>query len=124
MKLIALALALILAGLFAKQRFLSFAAQSPADYSSTEPGFEIKKHLSGKILSEGIVFGPRGRMTSSFVAEMRGEWDGNQGTLTEDFTYSNGVNRKRKWFLTVEADGTLTLKADDTGEAVRPRGRQ
>ena len=113
MKILSILLLLALGLVFVKTRVLSFGAQSPEDYAGTTPAFSIKEQLSGRIASEGIVFGPRGRMTSSFVADMYGEWDGNTGTLTEDFTYSNGTKRQRKWFLTINPDGTLTLKADD-----------
>lgn len=97
---------------------LSFRAQDPAEYAGTGPAFALKEHLSGEILSEGLVFGPSGRMTNSFVAKMVGKWDGDTGTLTEAFTYSNGTTQNRKWFLKIGNDNTFTATADDiVGEA-------
>lgn len=118
MKLLLALVLLTLAIILAKSLFMSFRAQSPSDYAGTGPEFVLTTHLNGDILSEGLVYGPTGKMTSSFVAQMVGEWDGNTGTLTENFTYSNGNTQVRKWFLTIVDDTTFTATADDIiGEA-------
>jgi len=44
---------------------------------------------------------------------MVGEWDGNTGTLTEYFTYSNGKQMTRKWYLTLGTGNRFTATADD-----------
>lgn len=113
MKLLSVFLLLVLLALFAKSRFLSFQAQSPEDYADTGPAFVLKTHLSGPILSEGLIYGPTGKMTNSFVARMVGEWDGDSGTLSEEFTYSNGKQQSRKWFLKLGEGNTFTATADD-----------
>ena len=118
MKLVAILLFLVLVAIFAKNMFLSFQAQSPKDYAATDPVFSLKQHLSGEIVSEGLIYGPTGRMTNSFVATMRGEWDGDAGTLSEEFTYSNGKQQSRKWFLKIGEGNSFTATADDiVGEA-------
>ncbi|MGB3313487.1 MAG: DUF3833 domain-containing protein [Albidovulum sp.] len=118
MKIAAVILFLFVLGIAAKSLFLSFRAQTPADYASTGPAFSLKEHLSGSILSEGVIYGPTGRMTNTFVAEMVGEWDGDTGTLSEHFVYSNGVEQHRKWYLKLGPDNTFTATADDiVGEA-------
>lgn len=113
MKLILLAALALLALIVAKGRFLSFRAQSPTDYSGTGPTFSLKDNLNGEILSEGLIYGPTGKMANSFVARMVGEWSGNSGTLTEYFTYSNGKQMNRKWYLTLGTGNTFTATADD-----------
>jgi len=110
--LVVLLLAIIVA-FVAKNRFLSFRSQSPSDYSGTGPAFKMKEALNGEILSEGLIYGPNGKMSNSFVARMLGEWDGNTGTLTEYFTYSNGKKMTRKWYLTLGTGTTFTATADD-----------
>ncbi len=118
MKLLAALLFLIVLAMIAKNMLFSFRAQSPADYADTGPAFSLKTHLSGEILSEGLIYGPNGKMTNSFVAKMVGEWDGDTGTLSEEFTYSNGKQQSRKWFLKLEDSNTFTATADDiVGEA-------
>lgn len=104
---------LAMAGVVTKSMFLSFRAQRPADYSGTGPAFSLKQHLSGRIRSEGVIYGPTGRMANSFVAEMHGEWEGDKGSLAEHFIYSNGSEQHRKWHLTLGRDNTFTATADD-----------
>ncbi len=96
-----------------KARFFSFRAQRPADYAGTGPAFSLVEHLSGPILSEGVIYGPAGRMANSFTARMVGEWHGDRGTLSEHFTYSNGREQHRKWHLKLCPDGRFTATADD-----------
>ena len=92
---------------------LSFRHQKPAHYAETGPAFDIKTHLNGPIISEGMIHGPNGRLASRFVARMKGTWDGNTGTLAEIFTYDNGTTQERKWFLTLGENGSFTATADD-----------
>ena len=88
MKLLLLLCLVILLGLAAQRLFFSFAAQDPQSYAATEPAFDIRAILNGPIQSEGVIFGPTGAATSRFVAQMRGSWQGDAGTLSEDFTLS------------------------------------
>ncbi|SLN27857.1 hypothetical protein PEL8287_01257 [Roseovarius litorisediminis] len=113
MQTLTVLLLLSVAAFLAKTLLLSFRAQSPDDYSDTGPDLDLKKHLSGSILSEGLIYGPAGRMTNSFVAEMQGDWSGDSGTLTEDFTYSNGRRQRRKWYLKTGPGNRFTATADD-----------
>ena len=113
MKLLTILPLLIVLAIFAKSFFLSFRAQSPEDYANTTPEFLLKTQLSGPILSEGVIYGPTGKMTNSFVAKMVGEWEGDTGTLSEEFTYSNGKQQSRKWFLKLGEGNTFTATADD-----------
>jgi hypothetical protein len=95
------------------RRFVGFAAQSVADYAGTRPAFDIRRQLSGPIVSEGVIFGPTGRVTSRFVAEMRGEWSGDTGTLEERFRFASGGTQERKWHLEMIGDGRFRATADD-----------
>ena len=118
MKFLTILLLLSFAVMLAKNMFLSFRAQDPSDYANTGPAFSLTTHLSGEILSEGLIFGPKGKMTNSFIARMVGQWDGDTGTLSEEFTYSNGQKQSRKWFLKLGNGNTFTATADDIiGEA-------
>lgn len=118
MKLLSLLLFLIIAAMLARNSLFSFQSQKPEDYDQSGPAFSLQQHLSGDILSEGIIYGPNGRMTNSFVATMVGEWNGDTGTLSEEFTYSNGRTQSRKWFLKAGDGDSFTATADDiVGEA-------
>ncbi|MCZ0811664.1 MAG: DUF3833 family protein [Pseudomonadota bacterium] len=113
MSALAAVLALILGALLVRARFFSFRSQKPGDYAEGAPAFSLQEHLSGEILSEGVIFGPDGRMTNSFVARMSGKWDGDAGVLSEDFTYSNGSQQARAWHITLGKGGRFTATADD-----------
>ena len=83
--------ALIVLSLIALARhFTSFTAQRPADYAGG-PAFDLRQHLSGPMVCEGVIFGPTGRVTSRFVADMLGSWTGPTGTLSEVFRYDSGT---------------------------------
>ncbi|TVP72441.1 MAG: DUF3833 domain-containing protein [Rhodobacteraceae bacterium] len=106
-------MALAFAALALIQRFRGFQAQSPQDYAKLEPRVDIREHLSGPIRCEGVIYGPMGRVTSRFVADMHGRWEGNRGVLAEDFIYDSGTKQKREWRLTLGNDGKVTAEADD-----------
>jgi hypothetical protein len=113
---------LTLALLTARSRYLSFRAQRPSDYTGKGPEFDLRRHLSGPILCEGVIYGPTGRVASRFVADMEGRWDGNTGTLAERFRYDSGRVQDRQWRLTLGNDGSIRAEADDvvgTGEGMQ-----
>lgn len=93
--------------------FMGFRAQRSQDYATLGPKFDARIHLSGPILCEGVIYGPLGRVTSRFVAEMHGIWHGNSGTLSESFRYDSGAQQERAWALTLGQGGALTATADD-----------
>ncbi len=106
-------IALTLALLALAQRVMGFQAQRPQDYAKLEPRVDIRKHLSGPIRCEGVIYGPMGRVTSRFTADMEGRWDGNRGILAEHFTYDSGTKQDREWRLTIGNGGQLVAEADD-----------
>ena len=105
--------ALVAALVMITQRLTGFQAQKPADYGTLEPRVDIRQHLSGPIRCEGVIYGPMGRVTSRFTADMQGRWDGNRGVLAEHFIYDSGTRQDREWRLTLGNDGRITAEADD-----------
>ena len=104
--------------LFLKRRATGFEAQRPRDYADTQPSFDLRRHLDGPLVCEGVIYGPLGRITSRFVADMAGLWDGNSGLLTERFRFDSGTIQHREWSLAVTADGQIRATAADVlGEA-------
>ena len=112
MTLAFIGLSLFAAVLFIQHK-IGFRAQKPRDYAAMAPIFDIRKHLNGKMLCEGLIYGPFGRVTSRFVAQMCVEWQGNIGRMTEDFCYDSGKNQHREWILTVSDDGHIKAEAPD-----------
>jgi hypothetical protein len=119
-------LAAFLAGLLAAlalvalwARTMTFRAQTPADLAARGPRFDPRRHLAGPILCEGVIYGPTGRVASRFVADMRGTWQGETGTLAETFRYDSGAVQERAWTLRLAPDGGLRATAADVeGEAM------
>lgn len=102
----------VLALIALRTRYASFAAQQPSDYAKG-PTFDLRQHLSGRMTCEGVIFGPTGRVTSRFVADMEGRWDGTTGTLAEVFRYDSGTVQHRAWTLALGPDGQITATAAD-----------
>ena len=100
----------VLAGL---SRLMGFRTQKPSDFASNGPDFDMATHLNGKILCEGVIYGPLGRVSSRFVADMLGTWEGKTGTLAETFRYDNGVVQERCWTLRVDDTGRIRADAPD-----------
>lgn len=113
MKLALVLLILVLFGLYAQRFFIGFAAQSPADYADTGPAFDIRVHLGGEMISEGLLFGPTGKVATRFVAKMSGKWNGASATLAEEFRYSSGGGQSREWAITMGKAGAFTATASD-----------
>ena len=103
------------AALFAlAQRYaLGFSAQRSGDYIDLGPQIDIREHLNGPILCEGVIYGPTGRVTSRFVADFDARWDGNRGVMTEHFRYDSGSEQTREWQLTLGNDGRIKAEAAD-----------
>ncbi len=97
---------------FQRQK-LSFIAQHPDDYDAKGPSLDLRHHLNGPLLCEGVLYGPTGRVTSRFVADMDVAWDGNVGTMKERFVYDDGSVQNRCWTLALGNDGSVKATAPD-----------
>lgn len=104
---------LMIAALILKGRYVSFWAQTPSDYAGHGPDFDIRTHLNGPIVCEGIIYGPLGRVTSRFTANFEASWDGNVGKMVEVFHYDSGNVQNREWTLTLGNDGAIKAEAPD-----------
>lgn len=108
-----LGMGLVLGALWAKARFWSFTSQTPQDYEKGSPQFDLREHLNGPILCEGVIYGPLGRVTSRFVGKFEARWDGNRGVMREHFIYDSGATQDREWHLEIGNDGQIKADADD-----------
>ena len=93
-------------------RLTGFRTQKPGDFTGG-PAFDMTTHLNGRIVCEGVIYGPFGRVSSRFVADMLGRWVGNTGTLTETFRYDTGAVQERCWTLRVDDEGAVSADAPD-----------
>ena len=94
-------------------RYAGFLAQAPEDYAEDATVFDIRTHLNGPIICEGVIYGPTGRVTSRFVGEFDCHWEGNRGVMKEHFRYNDGSEQTRAWDLTLGNDGRIKALASD-----------
>jgi hypothetical protein len=82
-------------------------------YSETLPKADIKEYFNGPVKAWGIVQDWRGRVVNRFDIDMVGTWEGDTGTLTENFTYYDGKKQQRIWTIKKLADGSYEGTAGD-----------
>jgi hypothetical protein len=88
-----------------------------ADYAAEKPVFDLKDYFNGRVDGWGIFTDRGGKVARRFLVAMNCTWQGNEGVLDEDFTYSDGKKEKRIWRMKriPGADGVVRYegKADD-----------
>ncbi|MEO1563094.1 MAG: DUF3833 family protein [Pseudomonadota bacterium] len=104
---------LVLMIIFVVNRTMSFIAQSPDDYKDQGTPFDIREALNGEMVCEGVIYGPMGRVTSRFVADMHANWNGDEGYMTENFRYDTGNKLDREWTLKVVDGNKIIATAPD-----------
>jgi hypothetical protein len=98
------------------------AGPTPADYAAEKPALDLKTYFDGEFTAHGLFTDRSGKVVRRFTVAMTGTWEGDNGTLDERFTYSDGETQRRVWKLTKlqSKDGSTRYigRADDVvGEA-------
>lgn len=91
------------------------ACTSPAvdHYAATEPELDLKTFFDGRLLAHGMLQNRSGTMTRRFVATIDASWEGETGTLVEEFRFDDGEIEYRTWVLTHHGDGHYSGTAGD-----------
>lgn len=89
------------------------ASQKVDTYATEKPVLDLKQYFNGTLDAYGIFTDRSGAVVKRFTVVMVCEWVGNEGTLDESFTYSDGSTQKRIWRLTALGDGRYSGRADD-----------
>jgi hypothetical protein len=88
------------------------------DYAREQPVLDLRRYFDGDLIAHGLFSDRSGQVQRRFTVQMKAHWQGDQGTLEEDFRYSDGTTERRVWHLTRQADGRYIGRADDViGEA-------
>lgn len=91
----------------------------PDAYAAELPRLDLQQYFNGTLEAHGMFQDRSGKVVKRFTVIMRCHWDGDVGTLDEDFSYSDGSKQKRVWTLRKTAPGRYTGTASDVvGEAV------
>ncbi|NGZ85767.1 DUF3833 domain-containing protein [Duganella aceris] len=90
----------------------------PEHYAQQSPKLDIQRYFNGTLDVHGMFQDRSGTVQKRFTVLMRCHWDGDVGTLDEEFSYSDGSKQRRVWTLRKTAPGRYTGTAPDVvGEA-------
>ena len=95
------------------------ASQNIANYAGQQPALDLQQYFNGTLDAYGVFTDRSGVVVKRFTVVMQCSWDGDDGVLDEDFTYSDGTKQKRIWRLKKTGEGRFVGRADDVvGEAL------
>lgn len=89
------------------------ASQKVDTYANDKPVLDLAQYFNGTLDAYGVFTDRSGTVVKRFTVVMRCSWQGNDGVLDEDFTYSDGTVQKRIWRLKKLPGGQYTGTADD-----------
>ncbi len=89
------------------------ASQKIESYAAEKPVLDLAQYFNGTLDAYGVFTDRSGAVVKRFTVVMNCTWQGDEGVLDEDFTYSDGTTQKRVWRLTRLLDGRFTGRADD-----------
>jgi hypothetical protein len=89
------------------------AAPEPARYAAERPELDLRNYFDGVVDAWGLFTDRSGAVVKRFTVVLTCSWQGDEGVLDEDFSYSDGTKQRRVWRLTRHGDGRYTGRADD-----------
>lgn len=99
------------------------ASPTVDDYAAEKPVLDLKTYFNGMIDAWGVFTDRNGKVVKRFTVEMKCAWNGKQGTLDEDFVYSDGTKEKRIWQMTDLGNGAYTGTAGDVVGVAKGQAR-
>ena len=94
------------------------ASPEVTEYAAEKPTLDLRSYFNGRVDGYGLFTERGGQVVRRFTVVMDCRWQGDEGVLDEDFTYSDGTKQRRIWRITKLPDGRYTGRADDVvGEA-------
>lgn len=91
----------------------------PSHYANEKPQLDLQQYFNGTLDAHGMFQDRAGTVVKRFTVVMKCHWQGDVGTLDEDFTYSDGTKQQRVWTLRkVAPDRYIGTAADVVGEAI------
>jgi len=90
----------------------------PAAYRDERPALDLFGYFDGTVDAWGQFADRSGKVVRRFTVLIRGTVRGDQLTLEEDFSYSDGTQERRVWTITRTGEGRFRgTAADVVGEA-------
>ena len=82
-------------------------------YQSEQPELRLEEYFNGKLDAWGMFQQRDGKVVKRFKVIVDARWEGDQGILDEQFTYSDGTNQHRIWRIEKTGPESYTGTADD-----------
>ena len=89
------------------------ASPTVDDYTGEKPELDLRTYFNGVVDAWGVFTDRNGKVVKRFTVDMKCQWENDQGTLDEDFVYSDGTKEKRIWKLTDKGNGIYVGTAGD-----------
>lgn len=89
------------------------SSPQPSQYAGQKPVLDIQTYFNGTLDAHGIFQDRSGDVVKRFTVTMRCSWQGDVGTLDEDFVYADGSTQKRVWTITRTGPGRYRATAPD-----------
>ena len=87
-------------------------------YRDKRPVLDLRTYFDGEIEAYGMFQNRSGEVIKRFTVAIKASWNGNIGTLEEDFVYTDGTTDRRVWTITkVDEHNYVGTAADVIGEA-------
>jgi len=91
----------------------SCSEMKPEDYKNTKPIIKIEEYFQGNVKAWGMLQGRSGEVKRQFVADMKGEFDGQNLILDETFIWNDGEKQERRWTIKKVGDNKYEGTAPD-----------
>jgi hypothetical protein len=82
-------------------------------YRDQKPELDLAQYFNGTIDGWGVFQDRSGKVVKRFHVIIDARWQGNTGTLDEDFSYADGTKSRRVWTITKVDAHTYQGRADD-----------
>jgi len=93
--------------------FSSCSEMKPEDYKNTKPEIKIEEYFQGNVKAWGMLQGRSGEVKRQFVADMKGNFDGQKLILDETFIWNDGEKQERRWTIKKVGENTYEGTAPD-----------
>ena len=91
----------------------SCSEMKPEDYKNTKPIIKIEEYFQGNVKAWGMLQERSGEVKRQFVADMKGEFDGQNLILNETFIWNDGEKQERRWKIKKVGDNRYEGTASD-----------
>lgn len=91
---------------------------TPAKYAQQGPKFSFREYFDGTVDAWGMFQSRDGEVIKRFKVTLKGTWEGENGTLDENFVYADGTTEHRVWKIRQNGkDRYIATAGDIVGEA-------